>query len=214
MSDRASESVPRRRHASRNPCGPTERSEDSMSRNKVITADAAAGLVLAGDTIATTGFVGTGFPEELAQQERGRAICGARAATVGKWRARFVEHRLDGLARRAAAGSRRRRSPPIRSRMSWWRRWSRRRRTPRIGRGRRWPSARAVEVDDRADLEGLRPQAAPRGRVQALQRPAVRGEGPRRRRPVPGPARVARWCCVWTRSRRSRPWPGRSQRYR
>ena len=35
-------------------------------RNKVITAEAAAGLVLAGDTIATTGFVGTGFPEELA----------------------------------------------------------------------------------------------------------------------------------------------------
>src|SRR3954452_9748104 len=38
----------------------------TVSRNKVITADAAAGLVLAGDTIATTGFVGTGFPEELA----------------------------------------------------------------------------------------------------------------------------------------------------
>ena len=37
-----------------------------MSRNKVITADAAAGLVLDRDTIATTGFVGTGFPEELA----------------------------------------------------------------------------------------------------------------------------------------------------
>lgn len=37
-----------------------------MRRNKVIAADAAAGLVLAGDTIATTGFVGTGFPEELA----------------------------------------------------------------------------------------------------------------------------------------------------
>jgi propionate CoA-transferase len=37
-----------------------------VSRNKVITADAAAGLVLAGDTLATTGFVGTGFPEELA----------------------------------------------------------------------------------------------------------------------------------------------------
>src|SRR3954451_14922180 len=37
-----------------------------MSRNKLITADAAAGLVLAGDTIATTGFVGSGFPEELA----------------------------------------------------------------------------------------------------------------------------------------------------
>ena len=37
-----------------------------MSRNKVITADAAAGLVLAGDTIATTGFRGDRFPEELA----------------------------------------------------------------------------------------------------------------------------------------------------
>jgi propionate CoA-transferase len=37
-----------------------------MRRNKVITADAAAGLVLDGDTLATTGFVGTGFPEELA----------------------------------------------------------------------------------------------------------------------------------------------------
>jgi propionate CoA-transferase len=36
-----------------------------VSRNKVITADAAAGLVLAGDTLAT-GFVGTGFPEALA----------------------------------------------------------------------------------------------------------------------------------------------------
>jgi propionate CoA-transferase len=37
-----------------------------VSRNKVITADAAVGLVLTGDTLATTGFVGTGFPEELA----------------------------------------------------------------------------------------------------------------------------------------------------
>ena len=37
-----------------------------MSRNKVITADAAAGLVLAGDTVATGGFVGIGFPEQLA----------------------------------------------------------------------------------------------------------------------------------------------------
>ena len=36
----------------------------------------------------------------------------------------------------------RRRSPPSRSRRSWSRRWSRRRRTRRIGRARRWPSAR------------------------------------------------------------------------
>ena len=37
-----------------------------MRRNKVITAEAAAGIVLDGDTITTTGFVGIGFPEELA----------------------------------------------------------------------------------------------------------------------------------------------------
>ena len=35
----------------------------------------------------------------------------------------------------------RRRSAPSRSRTSWSRRWSRRRRTRRTGRGRRWPSA-------------------------------------------------------------------------
>jgi propionate CoA-transferase len=37
-----------------------------VNRNKVISAEAAAELVLAGDTLATTGFVGTGVPEELA----------------------------------------------------------------------------------------------------------------------------------------------------
>lgn len=34
--------------------------------NKVISADAAARVVLDGDTVATSGFVGAGFPEELA----------------------------------------------------------------------------------------------------------------------------------------------------
>jgi propionate CoA-transferase len=37
-----------------------------MRRNKVISADAAARVVLDGDTVATSGFVGVGFPEELA----------------------------------------------------------------------------------------------------------------------------------------------------
>ena len=35
-------------------------------RTKVITPEAAARLVLDGDTLATGGFVGIGFPEELA----------------------------------------------------------------------------------------------------------------------------------------------------
>src|SRR5665811_2395806 len=46
-----------------------------------------------------------------------------------------------------------------------------------------------VQDDDRADLEGLRAQAAPGRWVQALLGPAVRGEGLRRRRPLPGSTR-------------------------
>jgi propionate CoA-transferase len=37
-----------------------------MGRYKVITADAAAEVVLDGDTVATSGFAGIGFPEGLA----------------------------------------------------------------------------------------------------------------------------------------------------
>jgi propionate CoA-transferase len=37
-----------------------------MRRNKVVSADAAVRVVLDGDTVATGGFVGIGFPEELA----------------------------------------------------------------------------------------------------------------------------------------------------
>lgn len=37
-----------------------------MKRNKVITSEAAARVVMDGDTVATAGFVGIGFPEELA----------------------------------------------------------------------------------------------------------------------------------------------------
>ena len=37
-----------------------------MRRNKVISAEDAARVVMDGDTIATSSFVGIGFPEELA----------------------------------------------------------------------------------------------------------------------------------------------------
>lgn len=37
-----------------------------MKRNKIISADAAARLILDNDTVALSGFVGAGFPEELA----------------------------------------------------------------------------------------------------------------------------------------------------
>jgi propionate CoA-transferase len=37
-----------------------------MKRNKVISPEAAARVIMSGDTVATGGFVGIGFPEELA----------------------------------------------------------------------------------------------------------------------------------------------------
>src|SRR5918995_698579 len=52
---------------------------------------------------------------------------GVSVQMVGKWRARFVEARLDGLAEDRDPGAHRR-SPASRSRTSWWQRWSPRRR--------------------------------------------------------------------------------------
>ena len=93
---------------------------------------------------------------------RARHAAGVRGASC--WRARgSVEQggrrAARGLGRRRSAsggpGSSRtawtgwpmirgpavhRRSPASRSRTSWWRRWSPHRRTPRTGRGRRWPN--------------------------------------------------------------------------
>src|ERR1035438_7955471 len=47
-----------------------------------------------------------------------------------------------------------------------------------------------VEVHHRADLEEVRPQAPPARWLQAVHRPAVRGQGRRRGRPLPQPSRA------------------------
>jgi propionate CoA-transferase len=84
-----------------------------MKRNKVITADAAAGVVLDGDTLATTGFVGTGFPEELALAlERRFLATGAPrdltlvfAAGQGDGKTRGVNHFAhEGMVKRVIGG--------------------------------------------------------------------------------------------------------------
>ena len=70
---------------------------------------------------------------------------------------------------------------------------------------------RAEPLDDRADLAGVRPQAAPGRHVQAVHRPAVRGEGRRRRRALPQPARAGGGALRRREVARSRPWTGPSR---
>src|SRR5829696_949873 len=92
-------------------------------------------------------------------------------SSVRKWRNRFAEHRLAGLSDE-----------------------------PRPGRPRTITDALVDALDvqggrahaDRgvADLAGVRAATAPPGHVQALQGPAVRGQGPRRRRALSQPARA------------------------
>jgi propionate CoA-transferase len=84
-----------------------------VQRNKVITADAAAQIVLDGDTVATGGFVGVGFAEELALalERRFEATGSPRdlvlvyAAGQGDGGTRGLNHfGADGMVRRVIGG--------------------------------------------------------------------------------------------------------------
>jgi propionate CoA-transferase len=84
-----------------------------VRRNKVISADDAAQIVLDGDTVATGGFVGIGFPEELAVAlERRFAATGSPAgltlvyaAGQGDGGSRGLNHfGAEGMVRRVVGG--------------------------------------------------------------------------------------------------------------
>jgi propionate CoA-transferase len=84
-----------------------------VHRNKVISADAAAQIVLDGDTVATGGFVGVGFAEELALalERRFEATGSPRdltlvyAAGQGDGGTRGLNHfGADGMVRRVIGG--------------------------------------------------------------------------------------------------------------
>ena len=84
-----------------------------MKRNKVVSAEDAAGVVLDGDTVATSGFVGIGFPEELAIALEGRFVQTGSprdltlvyAAGQGDGKSRGLNHfAAEGMVRRVVGG--------------------------------------------------------------------------------------------------------------
>lgn len=81
-----------------------------MKRNNVISADEAVRVVLDGDTLAASGFVGIGFPEALAF----RAIAGHKLGALihfskaAPLRPRHVHRRCGGVRRGRQPGQRER----------------------------------------------------------------------------------------------------------
>jgi DNA-binding CsgD family transcriptional regulator len=116
------------------------------------------------------------------------ASLGCSAATVGKWRSRFVED-VGRAGRRGPSGSAADGDRAAGGGRGGGHVGVHAGQRDALVAGEDGAADWVEHVHDRADLEVLRPQTAPGRRVQAVQRPAVRGEGLRRRRALPGPAR-------------------------
>ena len=87
--------------------------EEAMRRNKIISAEDAARVVIDGDTVATSGFVGIGFPEELAialerrflETGSPRGLTLVYAAGQGDGKTRGLNHfAAQGMVRRVVGG--------------------------------------------------------------------------------------------------------------
>jgi propionate CoA-transferase len=84
-----------------------------LSRHKVISAEDAARVVMDGDTVATSGFVGVGFPEELAlalerrfvESGSPRGLTLVYAAGQGDGKERGLNHfAAEGMVKRVVGG--------------------------------------------------------------------------------------------------------------
>jgi transposase len=114
------------------------------------------------------------------------AELGGSLPTVGQWRSRFVARRLEGLVDAPRPGAPRTITDEQVEAVVVATLEETPRRPP-TGRGRRWPSGRAQQVHRGAELEGGSAHATPERHLQAVQRPAVHRQGPRRGRAVAGP---------------------------
>src|SRR5882762_9348944 len=129
---------------------------------------------------------------------------GAVENTVGKWRRRFAEKRLDGLLDEPRPGRPREIgddeiAETVRLTLETTPKDATHLEPAVDGRSRR---SRAL--DHPSHLESLRPAAAPRGKLQAFDRSPVRGEGARYCRALYGAARA----CAGPVRRREEPDPG------
>jgi hypothetical protein len=104
------------------------------------------------------------------------AQLGCAPATVGKWRARFVNYRLDGLTDEARRG----RPATVTADQIEDVLVTTSESTPAdaaTGVGRRWPNGSDRASPRSAGSEGVRSQAAPNRHFPAVDRSVVRGEG-------------------------------------
>ena len=137
--------------------------------------------------------------------ERIAAELGVAIMTVKLWRRRYAAAGLAGLADAPAARAPARPTPARTATGSWRSRWARRPRARPTGASGAMAAPDGHEpLDGPPHLGGARLQAPPDRDVQVQHRPGPRGQGPRRRRALPRPARRAPSCCRSTRRPRSR----------
>jgi hypothetical protein len=106
------------------------------------------------------------------QNKRVAARLDVDVDTVGKWRRRFAEHRIDGLRDEPRSGTPRtiddeRIEATIVRTLE----------TLPPGATRHGPGVWPVCLDSATDLAGVRPAAAPDGNVQVVDRPEFRRQG-------------------------------------
>ncbi len=114
---------------------------------------------------------------------------GATRETVSKRRKRFLEDRIAGLGDEPRPGRPRTVSDQRIADLIARTLESEPDNATHYRRGR-WRRNGTAAVDRVAGVAGLRPAAAPLGDVQAVHRPVLRGQGARRRRALPRPARA------------------------